>query len=419
MTTSLPSVFEADPPETGGVANRQGIDFQDHVAAKHCLDMLDGDNISEVWHEYQDDVTVIHGEGADAVAEYIQVKKTDESLWSIAIVTRRDKQTNKTTQKKEDVLGSSIMEKNLANDAKKESSLFRLVTAKEVADDLKVLKLPRDSIERKLTSKKMKKLIESLDGKVGEYKSAKGNGCDFWAQSVVWDVYTSAELLGSHNKVVVRRIAERHKVNLLNVECDAVYLYICERVRKAGLTDTAVSLEDKKFKRDAFGLDFVEMLKTAKIPSGILDGINDFDISLDYLKDIITRMHAVLNSDDYLDLKSNFELIDMDDKNRINGMTNEFYEDLKSNYHVYFEKIRSFLSKPINMDLNDIYFDLANEINMLLSRYRGSVRNFDDFIYQVCKHLANNPGTDLERKKRYVWFLVSYMYFNCDIGKRT
>lgn len=419
MTTSLPSVFEADPPETGGVANRQGGDFQDHVAAKYCLEMLDSDGISEVWHEYQDDVTVIHGEGENAIAEYIQVKKTDESLWSLAVVTQRDIQTNKKTNRREKIIGSSVMEKNLANDSKHHKSLFRIVTAKEVADDLKLLKYPRDSIARKPSSPKMIKLIDALTAKVGDYKSAKGNGCDFWAYSVVWDVYTSAELLASHNKVVLRRVAEKHKFNLLNVECDAVYLAICERVRKAGRIEVAVSLDGKKLKRIDFETDFKEMLTAAKIPSGILDGINEYDISLDYLKEIITGMHEVLNSDDYLEAKSDFQLIDMKDKNRINGMSEEFYEDLKSNYHVYFDRIKSFLSKPLNIDLNDAYFDLANEINMLLSKYRGSVKDFDDFIYQLCKHLSNNTSADLGRKKRYVWFLISYMYFNCDIGRKA
>jgi hypothetical protein len=38
--TVAKSIHELEPLECGGTANRQGLLFQDHVAAGFCIDML-------------------------------------------------------------------------------------------------------------------------------------------------------------------------------------------------------------------------------------------------------------------------------------------------------------------------------------------------------------------------------------------
>jgi hypothetical protein len=58
-TKTVNSIYDLAPLEHGGIDNRKGIDFQDHVAADFCLDMILDNGLKEVWCETQDDITLI------------------------------------------------------------------------------------------------------------------------------------------------------------------------------------------------------------------------------------------------------------------------------------------------------------------------------------------------------------------------
>lgn len=418
MTSSLPSLTDSPPLESGGVDNRRGIEFQDHVAAKHCLDMLHDEEILEVWHEYHDDVLVLREAGESKTAEYIQVKNTDEQLWSIAAITRRDKKTNPSSGKRESVVGSSILEKNLDNDRRAPVSLFRIVTSKEVNRDLGLLKLPRESLARAANVPAMQKIHVEIESKVGDFRSIKGNSCSFWLNNVIWDVFHSIESLSNSNKDIIRRFAELSGFNLKTFELDAVYRSVCEAVSIAGRVRVIENPEIKKFKSAEFKSKVLELIKLSVVPDGIYDNISEFDLSLDYLRDIIFQLHRFNDSETISSMVNDFKLIDMSEKNKLNGMTDSFFSDLFSRFGKHFEKIRKFLSLPINIESNEKYQDLVVEIGMLIVRYRGSVANFDTLIFNLCGKLTNGSLVDVERKKRYVWMLISYMYYNCDIGRR-
>ncbi|RYF42002.1 MAG: DUF4297 domain-containing protein [Cytophagaceae bacterium] len=88
--SALQSIFDLEPLEFGGVENRKGIDFQDHVAASFCLAMLTDTRIESVWCERQDDVTVIRFENGQRTVEFIQVKGNSfDHLWSTAEICKR------------------------------------------------------------------------------------------------------------------------------------------------------------------------------------------------------------------------------------------------------------------------------------------------------------------------------------------
>ena len=280
---------------------------------------------------------------------------------------------------------------------------------------MEFLDTPQDETHR---LRQLKSILIALNEKIGGYKSENGNGYEYWASNVIWDVYTSADLLASKNKLLVQSLAEAEGFNLKTFECDAVYKAICDLVRVAGLTKASENPAIKKFLREDFKSKFLELIKQSIVPTSLYEGMGDFDLSFEYLKDIIYSLHEIVHAEETIVIFENFKLIDMAEKNKINGMTKEFYENLFSSYGQHFIKIRRFLSLPINLESNEKYQDLSNEVSILINQYRGSVSNFDDLILQLCRMLTNGPRADADLKKRYVWVLISYMYYNCDIGRR-
>src|SRR3954447_19915883 len=103
----LPSIYDLPPIETGGVQNRKGIAFQDHVAAGFCLRMLEDEQLIEVWCETQDDITLVWRFDFGTIVEFAQAKSNElDKLWSISDLCVREKGK----------IGTSIVERSLAYD---------------------------------------------------------------------------------------------------------------------------------------------------------------------------------------------------------------------------------------------------------------------------------------------------------------
>jgi hypothetical protein len=107
------------------------------VAAAYCLEMLRKDSMLAVWCETQDDILLEKTVNGQRSAELIQVKSDAlDQLWSIVKLCERE------TRKKIEVVGSSIVEKQLAKDRGDATSHFRLVTLRDINAELSMMFLP-------------------------------------------------------------------------------------------------------------------------------------------------------------------------------------------------------------------------------------------------------------------------------------
>ncbi|MEE9911328.1 MAG: DUF4297 domain-containing protein [Deltaproteobacteria bacterium] len=143
MTTSsvAQSIYDLSPSELGGFEARKGFAFQDHVAAGFCLDMLDDVTLIEVWCETLDDITLIFYMIDGTCVEFVQVKGTEfNQMWTVARVCHRETKGNG--------ISKCILERSLAQDRCLERCRFRMVTARPVKDELKVLTLPYNAPDR-------------------------------------------------------------------------------------------------------------------------------------------------------------------------------------------------------------------------------------------------------------------------------
>jgi len=96
---TFPSIHDESiaPLETGGVVARDGFDFQDHVVARFCLELLTNFDLLEVWCESQDDITLIWGIDGNQINEFVQVKGNKlAQFWSTSLLCRREKKKDLT-----------------------------------------------------------------------------------------------------------------------------------------------------------------------------------------------------------------------------------------------------------------------------------------------------------------------------------
>jgi len=266
--TPQKSYRDLAPLESGGVIARNGFEFQDHVAAGCCIDMLSDESLVEVWCETLDDITLIHRIGDDEVFEFIQVKSNRfNHLWSIAELCKQEStKENKKTIKK---ANSSIFEKLFANEREeaKERCLFRMVTAYEVNDDLKILKFPLSSPLRISISDDLCNLSSEINKKIPKYTTPNGSSTTSCLSRTVWDVRHDEKSVEDANIHKLRKASHSFSVFLAEDQWDELYAKVLRKIQDVGKAKWEIDPELKKIKRQFF-LDWIkEQANLAQHPS--------------------------------------------------------------------------------------------------------------------------------------------------------
>lgn len=114
----------------------------------------------------------------------------------------------------------------------------------------------------------------------------------------------------------------------------------------------------------------------------------------------------------------NFDRITMEEKNRLNKVSNEYFTDIiLGEYQQYFGDIDYFLKQKRNVAIRRKYELIARKLN---KSYLGSTKykslpdhmaEVEDKVYQMVKNLSD----DLDE---YMSIFLHHMYFYCSYGKK-
>lgn len=241
-----PSVHDLSPLECGGVDARIGFALQDHVAVGFCLEMLATPSLRQVWCENQDDITLIWQNDNAELVEFVQVKSNEpDQLWSVAMLCRREKTATKVSG-----AGTSIVERSLANDRCNEPCRFRIVTARPVNGDLKILTLPLDSPHRKPSAAAIRSLETKLARLLGTCCSPNNNTFNMWLSVTVWDVRHCEENVHKDNLIKLQKLLESDGTWLFSDQVAELAAQLLVRVETAAKARWETSASEKKIERN-------------------------------------------------------------------------------------------------------------------------------------------------------------------------
>jgi hypothetical protein len=143
----------------------------------------------------------------------------------------------------------------------------------------------------------------------------------------------------------------------------------------------------------------------------------DYPLSIDPadLADVINGLasnaNVVKGTIDDLPLRR----ISYDEKNKLNGLSSEYAEDMIRKYLPETASIPMFLASPENEELQRKYVDVADELQKKIIAKRKSYQSFDEVMNYVADILIKRDS-DLARHKRLTRVVLFYMYWSCDIG---
>lgn len=111
--------------------------------------------------------------------------------------------------------------------------------------------------------------------------------------------------------------------------------------------------------------------------------------------------------------------VNLETKNRLNGMTEEYSKAQRRKFLKDTEQIRQFLAAPENYDLLQMYESTVDEFELKIITHRKDYQTFDQVMdYLVDLLFSRDPVLRQREHKRLTRAMLFYMYWNCDIGRR-
>jgi hypothetical protein len=104
-----------------------------------------------------------------------------------------------------------------------------------------------------------------------------------------------------------------------------------------------------------------------------------------------------------------------EEKNRLNGLREDYFKRTIRGYMVEFEVIREFLGYPESQPYVKLYDDVAEELQAKLVAWSDPNVPYERLLEQLIANMFR-LDFDLRVNKRLTRTVVFYMYCNCDIG---
>lgn len=170
--------------------------------------------------------------------------------------------------------------------------------------------------------------------------------------------------------------------------------------------------------------DFIKKDKTIIKEFGLDKHITPFDFSYEEIKDIILAFKNQLPSieEDLKkkvdQLKYEFSYLEKEEKNERNRLGKEYYQNvILSRSLMDFSKIRHFFEDPRNDEYKNYYFDIATELDQIITLKREQFDAFEEVFVHAYQIVCDSDSI-LKGGKRHVLTLLHFMYFECVIGKK-
>ena len=179
------------------------------------------------------------------------------------------------------------------------------------------------------------------------------------------------------------------------------------------LFDKNINIENRVIGSGRIDLWLNEYPEIAKILN-----LNRLLLPLDFnendLKDIVIAFSQLDISKG--DLPEIPEDRDIEKKNEINKLSEEYFNDVIKRNLTYFEQINDFLQNPDNKKLLDKYNNTIDDLNEEITIHRDEYEKFEMILNHLYK-IVLNKFPELNSKRALIRVFLHYMYYNCDIGK--
>lgn len=117
---------------------------------------------------------------------------------------------------------------------------------------------------------------------------------------------------------------------------------------------------------------------------------------------------------------TDFTLIKLEEKNKLNGLSEEFYQEyIAKDYEPFFNELDRFLTSHGNSDLHGKVGKISRSLGKRISANRGLFDTFENLLLEIEDALLDSQYSHLSDHQDMISLFLFYLYANCYIGKKT
>lgn len=159
--------------------------------------------------------------------------------------------------------------------------------------------------------------------------------------------------------------------------------------------------------------DYSEIVKKHKLDKLLLP----LQFYEDDLKDIIVSFSEIdFSNDDLQEIQRKNDRIDVKDKNKLNKMSEDYFNNSLKRSMKDFAEIESFFKSPKNKKLAKMYDNTIDDIQSKILVKRSEFHAFEEIIDYLFEYMFSRQELVLKEDRRLIRVFLHYMYFHCDIG---
>ena len=150
-----------------------------------------------------------------------------------------------------------------------------------------------------------------------------------------------------------------------------------------------------------------------------LYSIGPANFSWEDLRQIIISLHdSVVVRISQGESKFDFSEVNIDRKNEINRIGENYYNTVIVRHEPYFKRIQDFLENPVNGEIVELYYQVVDEIRSKIALNRNQQEHFEYFLSTFADVAVADIKDGRSQDRRTLNILMSFMYVNCDIGEK-
>lgn len=133
---------------------------------------------------------------------------------------------------------------------------------------------------------------------------------------------------------------------------------------------------------------------------------------------IVTFSETKVSKEELRNIQDDLTRMPMEEKNKLNNLGKEYFDNLFKKSYNKFERIKAFLEDPQNEGSKIKYQNSISDLQAEIIIHRNEYGAFENIISHLYKLVLDTNNTKLCNNRELIRVFLHYMYFNCEIGSK-
>ncbi len=201
------------------------------------------------------------------------------------------------------------------------------------------------------------------------------------------------------------------------------YLLFTNR-KLAGRQDSKIEdiiAERVNINNQIIGLERIQLWLQEYPSIAITLGLNKLLMPIQFyeqdIQEIITTFaETAIPESDIKKLQDEFARISIEEKNKLNKLGKDYFNNVLKSSYADFDKIKIFLEDPQNDDFKKKYKNSISDLQEEIVLHKLDYGAFENILNHIYKLILDMSNEKLRNNRNLIRIFLHYMYVNCDIG---